>query len=223
MKRIVLLLCLVVSGFPLFAQTDFERHNFSMNAGYAYKFASDHTYVFGNMTDKSHSDGLKHGYELEFDYDYRFHKYFSVGFKASMANFLHSFDADIIASDGSVGNAVSCSDDMNLFYVGPTFKFQLPTMAERYDVWARATVGYMNMRNTSKQVQSNTYQGDCFAYGLGIGVDYILTRFISVGLSADFLGGNISALDAGDDSFDISSDKENIGRMNIAFGVRIRL
>lgn len=223
MKRIVLLLCLVVSGFPLFAQTDFERHNFSMNAGYAYKFASDHTSVFSNMNDKSHSDGMKHGYELEFDYDYRFHKYFSVGFKASMANFLHSVDVEVLGDDGAVADETSFSDDMNLFYVGPTFKFQLPTIAERYDIWARGTVGYMNMRNTSKQVQTETYKGDCFAYGLGIGVDYILTRFISVGLSADFLGGNISALDAGDDSFDISSDKENIGRMNIAFGVRIRL
>lgn len=224
MKKIFVVLCMAMSVSLVSAQGKFEKHNFSMNVGYAYKVGDLHPVEFENMfNNEDHASRMKHGYELEFDYDYRFHEMFSFGFKASMFGSVHGFDKEVLdVTTGKMTNKYY-SDDMNIFYVGPSFKFQLPTIAERYDFWCRATIGYMKMQNTVKTATSSTYSGNSFAYGLGIGADYIITRFISVGLSAGFLSGNVSKLHIGEDKIDISNHEEALTRFGIDFGVRIRL
>lgn len=224
MKKIIVVLCMALSVMPVFAQGKFERHNFSMNAGYSFKPGEQHPKEFVNMFDNSEqSSRMKHGYELEFDYDYRFHELFSFGFKASMFGSVHGFDKEVLdVASGKMTNKYY-SDDMKIFYIGPSFKFQLPTIAEHYDLWCRATLGYMKMQNTDKADLSATYTGSSFGYGLGIGADYKITRFISIGLSASFLSGNVSTLHIGEDKIDISDYEESLSRFNVNIGVRIRL
>ncbi len=224
MKKIFVVLCMAMSVSFVSAQGKFEKHNFSMNVGYAYKVGDLHPVEFVNMFDnENHASHMKHGYELEFDYDYRFHEMFSFGFKASMFGSVHGFDEEVL--DVTSGKLVNkyFSDDMKIFYIGPTFKFQLPTIAEHYDLWCRATIGYMKLQNTDKAETSATYNGSSFGFGLGIGADYIITRFISVGMSAGFLSGSISKLHIGEDKIDISNHEEALTRFGIDFGVRIRL
>lgn len=224
MKKTLILLLSAVLTMPIFAQNNFEKHNFSMNAGYAYKATDLHPeqYFVAMSRPGDHAKAMKHGFELEFDYDYRFHKLFSVGFKASMWSATHTYDS--IKVDDTYLQTGRCSDDMNIFYVGPTFKFQLPTIANHWDIWARATVGYLNMRNTDKaNGVSATYSGDCFGWGLGFGVDYSISRYIGVGASFGLLGGTVSTLKMGEDEFDISGYDEALHRFNINIGVRIRL
>ncbi len=223
MKKTIFGLLFALIALPVFSQEITERHNFSMNLGYSFKPGDDHPVQFFNMIDNSdHASAMKHGYELEFDYDYRFHKFFAFGFKASMFGSVHGFDVDAIGTDGKPTTQYR-TDDMNIFYVGPTFKAQLPTIAEHYDLWARATVGYLNMRNTDKAEQTNTYRGDSFGYGLGIGADYIVNKYISVGLAASFLSGSVSTLHLGEEKIDISDYEESLFRFNINFGIRIKL
>ncbi len=223
MKKTLILLLSVVLTMPIFAQNDFEKHNFSMNAGYAYKATDQHPQQFVNMFEnEDHANLMKHGYEFEFDYDYRFHRLFSVGLKASMFGSVHGFDVTTIGVDGKE-KEVYYSDDMNIFYVGPTFKVQLPTIANHWDIWARATAGYLNMRNTDKAAASATYSGDCFGWGLGLGVDYSISRYIGVGASFGLLGGTVSTLKMGEDEFDITGEDESLHRFNINIGLRIRL
>lgn len=223
MKKTLILLLSAVLTMPIFAQNDFEKHNFSMNAGYAYKATDQHPMQFVNMFEnEDHAKLMKHGYELEFDYDYRFHTLFSIGLKASMFGSVHGFDVTTIDYSGEE-KVVYYSDDMNIFYVGPTFKFQLPTIANHWDIWARATAGYLNMRNTDKAAVAATYSGDCFGWGLGLGVDYSISRYIGVGASFGLLGGTVSTLKMGEDEFDITGEEESLHRFNFNIGVRIRL
>lgn len=223
MKKTLILLLSAVLIMPIFAQNNFEKHNFSMNAGYAYKTTDQHPMQFVNMFEnEDHAKLMKHGYELEFDYDYRFHRLFSVGLKASMFGSVHGFDVTTIDYSGEE-KVVYYSDDMNIFYVGPTFKVQLPTIANRWDIWARATAGYLNMRNTDKAAVAATYSGDCFGWGLGFGVDYSISRYIDVGASFGLLGGTVSTLKMGEDEFDITGEEESLHRFNFNIGVRIRL
>ena len=49
MKKTLILLLSAVLTMPIFAQHDFEKHNFSMNAGYAYKATDQHPQQFVNM------------------------------------------------------------------------------------------------------------------------------------------------------------------------------
>lgn len=223
MKKTLLLLVSALFTFPMFAQNDFNRHNFSMNAGYAFKFADNHPEQFTNMVSNSdHAKKMKHGYNFDFAYDYRFHQWFSVGFEASMFGAVHGFDS-LMPSPSGTENQVYCTDDMNIFYVGPSFKVQLPTIAERFDIWARVTAGYMNMRNTDKSNVSNTYSGNSFGYGIDCGLDYAFNEYIGMGFTASFLQGSVSTLKLGEDKIDISENKESLGRMNFTIGVRIRL
>lgn len=223
MKKTLLLSALVLFALPILAQNDFNKHNFSMNAGYAFKFADNHPEQFANMVSNSdHAKAMKHGYTFEFAYDYRFHQWLSVGFEASMFGAVHGFDS-IIPSSGETNNSIYCTDDMNIFYVGPSFKVQLPTIAEQFDIWARVTAGYMNMRNTDKNSISNTYSGNSFGYGIGCGLDYAFNEYIGMGFTASFLQGSVSTLKLGEDKIDISENKESLGRMNFTIGVRIRL
>ncbi|MGM9820187.1 MAG: outer membrane beta-barrel protein [Candidatus Onthomorpha sp.] len=223
MKKTLLLLASVLLTLPMFAQNDFNRHNFSMNAGYAFKFADNHPEQFTNMVINSdHAKKMKHGYNFDFAYDYRFHQWLSVGFEASMFGAVHGFDS-LMPSPSGTENQVYCTDDMNIFYVGPSFKVQLPTIAERFDIWARVTAGYMNMRITDKSNVSNTYSGNSFGYGIGCGLDYAFNEYIGMGFTASFLQGSVSTLKLGEDKIDISENKESLGRINFTIGVRIRL
>ena len=223
MKKTLILLLSAVLTMPIFAQNNFEKHNFSMNAGYAYKATDLHPMQFVNMFEnEDHAKLMKHGYELEFDYDYRFHRLFSVGLKASMFGSVHGFDVTTIDYSGEE-KVVYYSDDMNIFYVGPTFKVQLPTIANHWDIWARATAGYLSMRNTDKAAATATYSGDCCGWGLGFGVDYSISRYIGVGASFGLLGGTVSTLKIGEDEFDITGEEESLHRFNFNIGVRIRL
>lgn len=223
MKKTLLLLVSALLTLPMFAQNDFNKHNFSMNAGYAFKFADNHPEQFTNMVSNSdHAKKMKHGYNFDFAYDYRFHQWLSVGFEASMFGAVHGFDS-LMPSPSGTENQVYCTDDMNIFYVGPSFKVQLPTIAERFDIWARVTAGYMNMRNTDKSNVSNTYSGNSFGYGIGCGLDYAFNEYIGMGFTASFLQGSVSTLKLGEDKIDISENKESLSRMNFTIGVRIRL
>jgi hypothetical protein len=223
MKKTILLLLSAVLTMPIFAQNNFEKHNFSMNLGYAYKTTDQHPLEFANMIDnQDHASAMKHGYELEFDYDYRFHRFLSFGFKASLFGSVHGFDVTTI--DGSGKEVTSYyTDDMNIFYVGPSFKVQLPTIANHWDIWARATAGYMNMRNTDKNITSATYSGSCFGYGFGFGADYSISKYMAVGFSTSMLGGTVSTLKIGEDEIDITGYEEALHRFNFNIGVRIRL
>ncbi len=223
MRKTVFVLLFALIGLPLCAQELPERHVFSMNLGYGFKMGDTHPSQFVNMvTNEDHASAMRHGYELEFDYDYRICKYFAAGFKASMFGTGHGFDTEVVSSTGEPEMAYY-SDDMNIFYVGPSAKFTLPTLANRYDLWARGTVGYMNMRNADKTATSVTYSGSCFGWGLGIGADYVLNRYMSLGLSASYLGGSVSTLHFGEDEIDIADTKESLNRFNINFGIRIKL
>ncbi len=223
MRKTVLAILFAFVCLPLCAQELTERHVFSMNLGYAFKMGDTHSAQFENMvTNEDHASAMKHGYELEFNYDYRFHPMFAVGFKASMFGSVHGFDVEGVSMSGQP-EMKYYSDDMNIFYVGPSAKFQLPTIAERFDIWARGTFGYLNMRNTDKTLAAATYSGSSFGWGLGFGVDYSINRYISVGLAASYLSGTVSTLHIGEDEIDISETPESLDRFNINFGVRIKL
>lgn len=217
MKKVLFIAVAVFLGLNLTAQ-NYEKHNFSMKAGYAHSFSKSHPTQLTNTIDNPDQvKRMKHDVHFEFDYDYRFSKYFSAGMKASMLVGFHSFDK-VVGSD-----TVLYSDDKNVFYVGPSFKAQLPTIAEKFDIWAKASLGYMKTRLTDKAAMSAIYSGDCLGYGFEAGVDYLFSDHIGIGFNVEYLAGKVKTFKSGEDEIDISQTPENLGRLNLSLGVVIKL
>lgn len=217
MKKVLFIAVAVFLGLNLTAQ-NYEKHNFSMKAGYAHSFSESHPTQLTNTIDNPNQvKRMKHDVHFEFDYDYRFSKYFSAGMKASMLVGFHSFDK-VVGSD-----TVLYSDDKNVFYVGPSFKAQLPTIAEKFDIWAKASLGYMKTRLTDKAAMSAIYSGDCLGYGFEAGVDYLFSDHIGIGFNVEYLAGKVKTFKTAEDEIDISQTPENLGRLNLSLGVVIKL
>ena len=217
MKKVLFIAVAVFLGLNLTAQ-NYEKHNFSMKAGYAHSFSESHPTQLTNTIDNPDQvKRMKHDVHFEFDYDYRFSKYFSAGMKASMLVGFHSFDK-VVGSD-----TVLYSDDKNVFYVGPSFKAQLPTIAEKFDIWAKASLGYMKTRLTDKAAMSAIYSGDCLGYGFEAGVDYLFSDHIGIGFNVEYLAGKVKTFKTAENEIDISQTPENLGRLNLSLGVVIKL
>ena len=203
MKKILFIAVAVLLGLNLSAQ-NYERHNFSMEAGYAHSFSESHPTQLTNTIDNPDQvKRMKHDVHFGFDYDYRFSKYFSAGMKASMLVGFHSFEKEI---DGKT-----------------SFKAQLPTIAEKFDIWARASLGYMKTRITDKAETPAIYSGDCLGYGFEAGVDYLFSDHVGIGFNVEYLAGKVKTFKSGEEEIDISQTPENLGRLNISLGVVIKL
>lgn len=217
MKKFLFIALAVVATLNLTAQ-NYEKHNFSMKAGYGLSFSETHPTQLVNTVDNPEQvKRMKHDVHFGFDYDYRFSTLFSAGMKASMLIGFHSFEQEVN------GSTKLYSDDKNVFYVGPSFKAQLPTIAEKFDLWAKASLGYMKARITDKTEASAIYSGDCLGYGIEAGVDYLFSKHIGIGFNLEYLAGKINTFTSGEDEIDISQTPENLGRLNISLGVVIKL
>lgn len=215
MKKLILALAILFIGTNLSAQEKYDKHIFSMNTGYAFKFTDSHPQQLANTIDNpDHVKRMKHCLHFGFNYDYRFSKYFSAGLNASMLIGFHSFESE---------TSKLYSDDINIFYVGPTFKAQLPTIAEKIDLWTRATLGYMNTRITDKTEVSSIFSVNCLGYGLEVGADYFISDHIGINLGVEYLGGQVNTFKSGEDEIDISETPENLSRLNVKLGVVITL
>lgn len=217
MKKVLFIAVAVFLGLNLTAQ-NYEKHNFSMKAGYGLSFSETHPTQLTNTIDNPDQvKRMKHDVHFGFDYDYRFSTLFSAGMKASMLIGFHSFEQEVN------GSTKLYSDDKNVFYIGPSFKAQLPTIAEKFDLWAKASLGYMKARITDKTEASAIYSGDCLGYGIEAGVDYLFSKHIGIGFNLEYLAGKINTFTSGEDEIDISQTPENLGRLNISLGVVIKL
>lgn len=217
MKKVLFIAVAVFLGFNLTAQ-NYEKHNFSMKAGYGLSFSETHpTQLVNTIDNPDQVKRMKHDVHFGFDYDYRFSTLFSAGMKASMLIGFHSFEQEVN------GSTKLYSDDKNVFYLGPSFKAQLPTIAEKFDLWAKASLGYMKARITDKTEASAIYSGDCLGYGIEAGVDYLFSKHIGIGFNLEYLAGKINTFTSGEDEIDISQTPENLGRLNISLGVVIKL
>ena len=215
MKKLILALAILFIGTNLSAQEKYDKHIFSMNTGYAFKFTDSHPSQLINTVDNpEHVDRMRHCLHFGFNYDYKFTNYLAAGLKASMLMGFHSFESE---------TSKLYSDDINIFYVGPTFKAQLPTIAEKIDLWTRATLGYMNTRITDKTEVPSIFSGNCLGYGLEIGADYFISDHIGINLGVEYLGGQVNTFKSGEDEIDISETPENLCRLNVKLGVVIKL
>jgi hypothetical protein len=99
----------------------------------------------------------------------------------------------------------------------------LPTIADKFDIWAKASLGYMKTRITDKTASSAIYSGDCLGYGFEAGVDYLFSKHIGIGFNVEYLAGKVNTFKSGEDEIDISQTPENLGRLNLSLGVVIKL
>ncbi|MBO6118401.1 MAG: hypothetical protein J6P44_07665 [Bacteroidales bacterium] len=205
-------------------------HHFTMSLGYGLSLSGDHDALLQNYnSDDSHNSKMKHGIDYRFDYDFKFHKNFAAGLVFNMYN---SFDS-YYAGDKDLGTS---SDDRWLFYVGPSFTAYTDMINQHWTLFAKATAGYLNFRNaeralvnavtqsgtTALQIVSTTYKRATFGYGLSIGASYFINNYFSIDCSLGYLGGSVSKFKAADETFDLV-DNENLSRININVGIKIKL
>ncbi len=200
-------------------------HEFELNIGYSYRLFSEVNELFVNQNQfTDHNNSLKHGLQISFTYDYLIKPYLGLGFKTSAFN---SAQTTYSAKD-----SMDIKDDIYMFYAGPSVKYIFPTFSNNWSINIRATAGYLSFRNSSQipalsqsgtvVPASLTYKGATIGYGLDLGLDYKINSFTSVGCNAGFFGGNLSKLTLGEDKITLNN-KENLNRLDITIGVRIRL
>lgn len=222
MKKHLLLFTMILIGFALSAQEKYDKHIFSMNMGFAKLFTKSHSELLINTIDNQEQvERMQNNLHLGFNYDYRLCKYVAVGAKASALIGFHSFEKEVTSQNQTTTKLYS--DDINVFYVAPSIKGQLPTIAEKFDLWARLSLGYMNTRITDKAENSSIYSGNCLGYGFELGVDYLFSQHIGISLDVEYLGGEVNTFKTAEEEIDISSNPENLSRLNLSLGVVIKL
>ncbi len=198
-------------------------HHFTMSLGYGFSLSSKHDALFTNYnTNDSHKKKMRHGINYEFDYDYNFHHNMAIGAIFSMYNSYDSYYANSTIESSS-------SDDRWLFYVGPSFMAHTNMLDDHFSLFARATVGLMNFRNSQRalnaaatSVNSTTYKRYTFGYGVMAGADYYINKYLSVEGSVGYLSGQISKVKDNDTSYELDED-EKLGRLNINIGIKVKL
>lgn len=235
--RNILVFAFILSSLIVNAQEIQENkkpitpHNFSMDLGYSYRLSAEPNELFNNQTYSSdYYSTLRNGFQINFAYDYSFKENFAFGFKTSAFTSYNalSSEAEILGNSG-----VEHKDDMYILYIGPSFKYITPVFSEKYLFYARATIGYMSLRNSeTKSVfnssngqtspLSSVYTGGCFGWGLDTGLDYIFNDFLSLGFNLGLLGGNVNKLNLGEDTYNLDHS-ESLYRLDLSVGVRIRL
>lgn len=246
MKKTLLVIALFLATTLVYAQENKETekkcekhcgqcfkhtpHHFTMTIGYGYMLSdSQNKDVFTLYQKDHHARHMHHGINYEFDYDYNFHKNMAFGFVASMYNAFDSFYKD-------ANHDETFSDDRYIFYVGPSFLAHTDVIKEKWSLYARATFGFMNFRNamrtqvpvtsatgaTTMTSTSFTYKRATFGYGLEIGAEYILSRYISLDGQIHFMGGSIKKVSDSENKTELN-EREDLSRLGIALGVKIKL
>lgn len=198
-------------------------HHFTMSLGYGFSLSSEHDALFTNYNaEDSHNKKMRHGINYELDYDYNFHQNMAFGVFFSMYNSFDSYYANSTIES-------SCSDDRWLFYVGPSFMAHTDMLDNHWSLFARATVGLMNFRNSQRalnaagtDVSSTTYKRYTLGYGLMAGADYYINKYLSVEGSLGWLSGQISKMKDNDNTYELN-DNEKLGRLNINIGIKVKL
>lgn len=243
MKKTCLLIALfLLGGLSLMAQQDNREkqhcdnkcakscktnpHDFTATIGYGFMFGDSHDKdVFVNYRRDDHARHMRHGINYEFDYDYNFHKNFAFGAVFSMYNTFDSYYPTTTAVE-------TASDDKYLFYVGPSFLAHLDQIADKWTFYARATVGLMNFRNAVRAPlivdadgttdPSGTFKRMAFGYGLELGADYSLGKYVSLIGQVTYKGASIEKVKNGDEKFELS-DNENLSHLTVSVGAKIKL
>lgn len=196
-------------------------HHFTMTIGYGFMLSDKHdTEVFTNFKRSDHARHMRHGINYELDYDYNFHNNFAFGLVFSMYNAFDSYYKDKTHEE-------TFSDDRYMFYVGPSFLAHTNLIDQKWYLYARATFGFMNFRNAVRTLEgtastSYTLNKSTFGYGLDLGAEYVINRYLSLDGQLHFMGGNVSKVSENDTKIELS-DSENLSRLGIALGMKIKL
>ena len=239
MKKILVALVALCFTFGVKAQDNnadtlkqpiLSPHHFTMSLGYGFSLSDKHDALFLNYnSDDSHNSKMRHGINYRFDYDYNFDKNLAFGIIFNMYN---SFDSYYVGGY----EESSASDDRWLFYVGPSFIAHTNMLDEHWSLFAKATVGLMNFRNAQRTISevttgsgttpfiegSTTYKRYTFGYGLTAGADYYINQYFSIDASISYLGGSVSKVKDASQTYELD-DNENLSRLNINVGVKIKL
>lgn len=243
MKKILLVLVAVVSSLSLSAQQDTNKtsttipntntqrlispHHFTMSLGYGFMFKNDHDAILENYySNSSHSSKMRHGINYEFAYDYNFHKNMACGLVFNMYNSFDSYYLDNNAMESS-------SDDKWIFFVGPSFMGHTNMLDSHWSLFAKATVGLMKFHNAQRVVSLNgqdnsynsssaTYKRYLLGYGLSVGANYYINEFFSLEGSIGYMGGTAGKLKEADQTHKLS-EKENLSRLNVLIGLKVKL
>ncbi len=246
MKKILLIIALFLVNGLIYAQENKEaekkcekhccqsfRHNphhFTTTIGYGYMLSdSQNKDVFTLYKKEHHARHMHHGMNFELDYDYNFHSNLAFGFVASMYNAFDSFYKD-------ANHDETFSDDRYLFYVGPSFLAHTNVIKDKWSLYARATVGFMNFRNamrtevpttsatgaTAMTSTSFTYKRATLGYGLELGAEYIINKYISLDGQIHFIGGSIKKVSDSENKTELNK-REDLSRLGISAGVKIKL
>ncbi|MBQ9312548.1 MAG: outer membrane beta-barrel protein [Bacteroidales bacterium] len=214
MKKTLLIVALCVATLFVKAQ---NQHHFSMSIGYGYMLSDiENTTPFANYANESHQRRMHNGINYELDYDWGFHQNFSLGAVFSMYNAFDSYYPNSSANE-------TRSDDIYIFYVGPSFLAHTDWIKEHWNLYARATVGYMNFRNAMRGTANLTFKRPTFGYGIEAGCEYLLSKYFSLVGQVSYMGGSVSKVKDGADNKYELGDSENISRLNISLGVKVKL
>ncbi|MDO5760907.1 MAG: outer membrane beta-barrel protein, partial [Bacteroidota bacterium] len=176
--------------------------------------------TFSNYKRSDHTRHMRHGISYELDYDYNFHKNFAFGIVFSMYNAFDSYYKDATHEE-------TLSDDKYIFYIGPSFLAHTNLIDHKWYLYGRATIGYMNFRNAVRTLKgsssvSDTYKRGTFGYGLELGAEYVCNRYLSLNGQINFMGGSIDKVKGNETEIDLS-ETENLTRLGLALGVKIKL
>jgi hypothetical protein len=197
---------------------DYEHFRLGVSGGYSHILAQTADGVAPQI--KEHLDALKSGMHFGADANYFVSKEFGMGLKYSM--FLTREELENVTYINNIGaeQTGTLIDDITIQYIGPTFSTQYTSDSKKTRLNGEFSVGYLQYTNNASLGSEYTISGGTVGFVAELGVEFVLSKAISVGINLGVTAGSLSEFEIKDEQgtreVTLEGDqRENITRLDV--------
>jgi hypothetical protein len=186
---------LVAENGPMIKRVD-PRMRFSLYGGLSEFLVFDPEY--DDPVIEQYSNELKSGYSVGADYTYYISDSYGLGLTCNMNRTTNSLSGVTIYTDNGYRRYGTISDDIMLFYVGPTFNLRSIGYENKGTLFLSVSAGYNGYYNRACVINRFIAYGATLGSSFDFGYDVNLSKKLALGLKLSLTTGLLNKLTIND-------------------------
>nr|WP_319401432.1 hypothetical protein [uncultured Carboxylicivirga sp.] len=202
-------------------KVDYQQLRIAINGGYSYRIAKLQDEIPNDLRD--YVKKLKNGFHLTGDITYFFSEPLGAGLKLSYFNASNTMH--VLNPESTGYTNVEMSDDIDIFFIGPSFNTRLYDKNKRNAFLMSMAIGYMDYTDNGRLVNSVKISGSTLGMSFDMGYDVYLSDNFSLGFQLSFLAGTLTKIEQFDGISTTTvkleeNQYENLARIDFSVGLR---
>lgn len=141
-----------------------------------------------------YSKELNSGYNLGTDLTYYFPQFYGIGIKCNMVRTSNSLSGVTIYDNDGISHFGDISDDITVFYVGPTLNYRTVGIENKGAFYLSASAGYNGYYNRACIINRFIANGATLGSSVDVGYDVNLSKKLALGLKLSLTTGLLKEL-----------------------------